>query len=203
MIALTGYTQIAGSDADFVFDSSTAVVPFKVGTRAVDADGNEYVFARGNAGIKKGSAVLLTPNPLGGSFNVMNSATINGQAGAIANENILIPVNGVSLLAAGDVGPVGIAMGYGEQVADATTKYGWFKIKGIGTAQFLAAADGAAAYASATAGSITNAVVAANKVAGLVFKSAGAYNNGSATATDGQTVPSNLALVSLTYPYIG
>jgi hypothetical protein len=201
-IGLNGALQIANSDADSVYDVSTGAMPFNVGQQAIDADGNEYIFARGNTGIKKGSLVTLTNTPHGGVFNVMNSATITGNT-VIANESVKTAKSGVKLLVAGDVGAVAVAMGYGTQVADAVTKYGWFKVRGEATVQALASAANAAAYTSATAGSITNTVVAANKIAGMKFTFAGAYNNGIATATDGAVAPSNLHRVELVFPYVG
>jgi hypothetical protein len=66
-----------------------------------------------------------------------------------------------ALLAANAIGPVGIMMA----VLDASTDYGWVQISGKAVGLALAAfADNANVYATATAGSVDDAVVAGDRV---------------------------------------
>lgn len=65
-----------------------------------------------------------------------------------------------SLLAANDIGPVAIAMS-----ANVASQYGWYQIQGKAIGKALAAyADNGLVYATATAGSIDDAVVAGDRV---------------------------------------
>lgn len=65
------------------------------------------------------------------------------------------------LLAANAIGSVGLAMG----AVDAATKYGWFQIRGKGAGKVAAAfADNGLVYATATAGTADDAVVAGDRV---------------------------------------
>ena len=65
-----------------------------------------------------------------------------------------------SLLAANDIGPVAVAMS-----ACVASNYGWFQIGGKAVGKALAAyADNGLVYATATAGSIDDAVVAGDRV---------------------------------------
>ena len=65
-----------------------------------------------------------------------------------------------SLLAANDIGPVAIAMS-----ANVASQYGWYQIYGKAVGKALAAfADNGNVYATATAGSIDDAVVAGDLV---------------------------------------
>lgn len=73
-----------------------------------------------------------------------------------------------ALLAANAIGPVGVAMS--ANVAD---QYGWYQVYGKGVAKVLAAfADNANCYATATAGSIDDAVVAGDLVKNMKGASA-------------------------------
>lgn len=66
-----------------------------------------------------------------------------------------------ALLAANAIGPVAVAMG----VVDAATKYGWYQINGKAVGKVLTGfADDANVYATATAGSVDDAVVAGDRV---------------------------------------
>lgn len=65
-----------------------------------------------------------------------------------------------SLLAANDIGQVGVAMS-----ANVASQYGWYQISGKAVAKALAAfADNGNVYATATAGSVDDAVVAGDRV---------------------------------------
>ena len=65
-----------------------------------------------------------------------------------------------SLLAANDIGPVAVAMS-----ACVASEYGWYQISGKAVGKALAAyADNGLVYATATAGSIDDAVVAGDRV---------------------------------------
>lgn len=65
------------------------------------------------------------------------------------------------LLAANAIGPVAIAMG----ACDAATKFGWYQISGKAVGKALALyADNGLVYATATAGSVDDAVVAGDRV---------------------------------------
>lgn len=65
-----------------------------------------------------------------------------------------------SLLAANDVGQVAIAMS-----ANVASQYGWYQIKGKAVGKVLAAfADNGNVYATATAGSVDDAIVAGDRV---------------------------------------
>lgn len=67
----------------------------------------------------------------------------------------------VALLAANAIGPVAIAMA----AIDASTKYGWYQISGKAVGKVLSGfADDANVYATATAGSADDAVVAGDRV---------------------------------------
>lgn len=65
-----------------------------------------------------------------------------------------------SLLAANDIGPVGIAMS-----ANVANQYGWYQRTGKAVGKVLASyADNALVFATATAGSVDDAVVAGDRV---------------------------------------
>lgn len=65
-----------------------------------------------------------------------------------------------SLLAANDIGQVAVAM-----AATVASEYGWYQIKGKAVGKALTAyADNGLVYATATAGSIDDAVVAGDRV---------------------------------------
>jgi hypothetical protein len=74
-----------------------------------------------------------------------------------------------ALLAANDIGKVGILMA----ALDANTKYGWAQVRGKAVGKCLAAfADNGLVYATATAGSIDDAVVAGDRVKQAIGASA-------------------------------
>lgn len=65
-----------------------------------------------------------------------------------------------SLLAANDIGPVGVAMS-----ANVANQYGWYQRTGKAVGKVLAGyVDNALVYATATAGSVDDAVVAGDRV---------------------------------------
>lgn len=73
-----------------------------------------------------------------------------------------------ALLAANAIGPVAVAMS-----ANVANQYGWYQISGKAVGKALAAfADNANVYATATAGSVDDAVVAGDRVKGAVGASA-------------------------------
>lgn len=75
----------------------------------------------------------------------------------------------VVLLAANAIGPVGIMM----SALDAATKFGWIQISGYAVAKAAAAyADNGLVYATATAGTVDDAVVAGDRVKGAKGSSA-------------------------------
>lgn len=73
-----------------------------------------------------------------------------------------------TLLAANAIGPVAIAMSI-----NVASQYGWYQIQGKAVGKVLAAfADNGNVYATATAGSIDDAIVAGDRVKGAVGASA-------------------------------
>ncbi len=73
-----------------------------------------------------------------------------------------------ALLAANAIGPVAVAMS-----ASVASEYGWYQIQGKAVGTVLASfADNANCYATATAGSIDDAVVAGDRVKGMKGASA-------------------------------
>lgn len=75
---------------------------------------------------------------------------------------------GTALLAANAIGPVAIAMS-----ANVASQYGWYQIQGKAVGKALAGfVDNANVYATATAGSVDDAVVAGDRVKGAVGASA-------------------------------
>jgi hypothetical protein len=73
-----------------------------------------------------------------------------------------------TLLAANDIGQVGIAMS-----ANVASQYGWYQIKGKAVGLCLTAyADNGLVYATATAGSVDDAVVAGDRVKKAIGASA-------------------------------
>ena len=66
----------------------------------------------------------------------------------------------ISLLAANDIGPVAVAL-----AAVGAAQFGWFQISGKAVGKALAGyVDNALVYATATAGSVDDAVVAGDRV---------------------------------------
>ena len=94
--------------------------------------------------------------------------------------------NSTALLAANAIDPVAIAM-----AANVASSYGWYQIFGKGVAKVLAGfADNANCYATATAGSIDDAIVAGDRV--KCMKGASAID----------TPATGLAEIELQYPYM-
>ena len=94
--------------------------------------------------------------------------------------------NSTSLLAANDIGPVAVSMS-----ANVANQYGWYQIYGKAIGKALAAyADNGLVYATATAGSIDDAVVAGDRV----------KNAKGASAVD--TPSTGLAEFEIQYPFM-
>lgn len=74
---------------------------------------------------------------------------------------------GTVLLAANAIGPVAIAMS-----ANVANQYGWYQIQGKAVGKALTVADNGNVYATATAGSVDDAVVAGDRVKNAKFASA-------------------------------
>lgn len=73
-----------------------------------------------------------------------------------------------TLLAANAIGPVAVAMS-----ANVASQYGWYQIQGKAVGKVLSGfVDNANVYATATAGSVDDAVVAGDRVKGAVGASA-------------------------------
>lgn len=91
-----------------------------------------------------------------------------------------------ALLAANAIGPVAVAMGI-----NVASSYGWYQIQGKAVGKALAAfADNGNVYATATAGSIDDAVVAGDRVKGAK----------GASAVD--TPSTGLAEFEISYPFM-
>jgi len=94
--------------------------------------------------------------------------------------------NSTTLLAANAIGPVAVAMGI-----NVASSYGWYQIQGKAVGKALAAfADNANVYATATAGSVDDAVVAGDRVKGAK----------GASAVD--TPSTGLAEFEISYPFM-
>lgn len=138
------------------FDGNTAnvdtVLKNALGTRGIDADGNEYIYLQGVASVAVGTPVTYDENYLS------------------------------TLLAANAVGPVAVAM-----AAVVAASYGWFLVRGSGSAVFAGAAVAdAALYAAAAA--FDDAVVAGDIVVG-----------GKVAAT---VAGAGLGTVQIVYPFV-
>jgi hypothetical protein len=95
--------------------------------------------------------------------------------------------NTTALLAANAIGPVAVAM----SANDAATSYGWYQIYGKAVGRVLAGfVDNANVYATATAGSVDDAIVAGD----LVKNAKGASAVGTPSA--------NLAEFEIQYPFM-
>ena len=85
-----------------------------------------------------------------------------GVADTAVGSWVLISEDGytTSLLAANDIGRVGVAM-----AANVANQYGWYQVSGKAVGKVLASfADNGNVYATATAGSVDDAVVAGDRV---------------------------------------
>ena len=72
-----------------------------------------------------------------------------------------------SLLAANDIGPVAVAMS-----ANIASQYGWYQVSGKAVVKAATVADNANVYATATPGTVDDAVVAGDRVKNAKFASA-------------------------------
>jgi hypothetical protein len=72
-----------------------------------------------------------------------------------------------SLLAANDIGPVAVAM-----AANVANQYGWYQIGGKAIVKAATVADNGNVYATATPGTVDDAVVAGDRVKNAKFASA-------------------------------
>jgi len=95
---------------------------------------------------------------------------LQGVGSVVAGSWVSFDENGVTtLLAANAKGRVGIAMA----ACDATTKFGWFQVYGKAVGKVLAAfADNGIPFATATAGSVDDAVVTGDLVLNAIGRSA-------------------------------
>lgn len=151
MANLNGYPQIFSGDTAKV--DTTKMHP--LGTRAIDGNGNEYIYL---AGVASNAATLAV------TYDEAYATT---------------------LLAANAVGPIAISMA----AVDATTEYGWFQIKGSGTAKAGGAvADNSALYISGS-GKVDDADIAGDAIVGM-------WSRGTAAA-DGDSLA-----VQLDYPKV-
>ena len=113
---------------------------------------------------------------------------LQGVASTAVGSWVTIHEDGMTttLLAANDIGQVAVAMS--ANVAD---QYGWYQIKGKAVGKVLAAfADNGLVYATATAGSVDDAVVAGDRVKKAI----------GASAID--TPSTGLAEMEIDYPFM-
>lgn len=152
MANLTLLTGSAGAAENTSAVHSTAAHP--IGTRAVDGDGNEYIYLKGVASTVAGSWV---------SFDEAHETT---------------------LLTANAKGRVAVAM-----AATVASTFGWYQVYGKNTiAKALTGfADNGLIYATGTAGSVDDAVVAGDLVVGAIGRSA---------------LSSGVITVELNYPFV-
>lgn len=95
---------------------------------------------------------------------------LKGISPTIAGSTVIYDeaANTTTLIVAGSRGPCAVAMS-----ANVANQFGWYQIAGAASVKVAAAvAAGAAPYATATAGSIDDAVVATDKIDGARFKTA-------------------------------
>ena len=132
MANLTGISQIYHGDTTEQ-DSSALVT---LGTRAFEANGNEYVYMRGTASVVTGNWVLYDEN-----YTTKRADT-------------------------DDVGPLAVA-----GTAHTASTYGWFQVRGHGTASCdLAVAADAALYLTANSGYVDDADAAGEFIEGAVSR---------------------------------
>lgn len=94
---------------------------------------------------------------------------LTGVASTAVGDVVVIDQGTTVRAVAGSRGPAGVAMS-----ANVASQYGWYQISGravVNTAGSVA--DNALVYATATAGSVDDAVVTGDKVDGAVFRAAG------------------------------
>lgn len=107
---------------------------------------------------------------------------LRGVASTVAGSVVTYDENGVTtLIAANAIGPVAVAMA--ATVAD---RWGWYQVRGAGTAACGTVADNTQAYIG-TAGRIDDAVVTGDLIANMVIRS---------------TDSSNLCTVQMNYPFV-
>lgn len=95
---------------------------------------------------------------------------LSGVASTVIGSWVTIHEDGntTTLLAANDIGQVGVAMS-----ANVASQYGWYQIAGKAIGKALAGyADNGLVYATATAGSVDDAVVAGDRVKKAIGASA-------------------------------
>lgn len=126
MANLTGFPQAFSGDTSVI--DETAQHP--VGTRALDANGNEYVYAKGVANTVQYSPVVFDEEYL--------TVLADSQGTAPAN-----------------AGPIGVA-----QAAIVADRYGWYMVKGKTYMISGDVADNGQIYLTTTAGTVDDADVA-------------------------------------------
>ena len=133
---------------------------------------------------------IVTAKDIDGSTNYGVGEFIYAKGvGSTAGGSVNIDANGFTtkLLATNDTGAVGCSM----SANDATSKYGWYQVAGLGVAKGLTGlADNKACYTSATDGSIDDDSSSQDLVYGMT------------TASALDTPSSGLALVNLVRPHI-
>lgn len=113
------------------------------------------------------------------AYGVGEFIYLKGVANTVAGSVVLYQSDDFStkLAASGDAGPIAIAM-----AANVANTFGWYQIKGKGIAKVAAGfADNSNCYLNATAGTLSNTVLAANYVFNIKGASAiGAVGAGNA-----------------------
>jgi hypothetical protein len=94
---------------------------------------------------------------------------LTGVASTAVGDVVIIDQGTTVRAVAGSRGPVAVAMS-----ANVANQYGWYQISGRAVVKTAGSvADNALVYATATAGSVDDAVVSGDKVDGAVFRAAG------------------------------
>lgn len=93
---------------------------------------------------------------------------LTGVANTAVGDVVVIDQGTTTRAVAGSRGPVGVAMS-----ANVASQYGWYQISGRAVVNVAAAvADNALVFATATAGSVDDAVVTGDQIDGAVFRAA-------------------------------
>lgn len=153
-----------------------------------------YKFTTGVLGMQAIAATSATQqHPIGMTITAQSDLLgegefvyLKGLASTAVGEAVIYDTyaNTTKRFVANDRGPVAIAMS-----ANVANQYGWYQIRGAAVAKVAAGfAAGAKVYATATAGTVDDAVVAGDKVDGAIGK----------TAID--TPSTGFAVLALHYP---
>jgi hypothetical protein len=92
-----------------------------------------------------------------------------GLASTGLGEAVIYDLNALATkrVVAGDRGPCAVAMS-----ANVANQYGWYQISGLAVVKTGAVAANGKPYLTATAGTLDDAVVAGDKIDGMIFKTA-------------------------------